>query len=77
MQVKTAYVMQDSSPGRGPGWQRHGGPSHALELVDTLFGVAGADLSEGLVLVSSRSHVLRVEDVVHRFLALISSVCQL
>lgn len=74
VQVKTAYVMQDSSPGRGCG---HAGPSHALKLIDTLFGVAGPDLSEGLVLVSPRSHVLRVEEVIHRFLALVPSVGQL
>lgn len=53
------------------------GPSHAFKLIDTLFGVARPNLSEGLVLVSSCSHVLCVEDVIHRFLTLISSVCQL
>lgn len=66
--------MQDSSPGRGPGYA---GRSHAFKLIDTLFGVARPDLSEGLVLVSPRSHVLRVEDVVHRFLALVPRVGQL
>lgn len=51
--------------------------SHALKLVDALFGVAGADLSEGLVLVPSGFHVLGVDDVVDRLLALVASVGQL
>lgn len=56
-------------------WRVHA--SHAFELVDALFGVPGPDLSEGLVLVSSRSHVLGVNDVVHCLLALVSSIGQL
>lgn len=52
-------------------------PSHALELVDALFGVAGADLSQGLVLVSPGLHVLGVDDVVDRLLVLVAGVGQL
>lgn len=51
--------------------------SHALELVDALFGVARANLSERLVLVSSGFHVLGVDNVVDRLLALVPGVGQL
>lgn len=66
---------------------RRGGPaglshritqeSHAFELVDALFGVSRPDLSEGLILVSSGFHVLRVDHVVDRFLGLVPSIGQL
>lgn len=79
---ETAKERQACSPGggaqrRGLGVRARARASHALKLVDALFGVARADLSEGLVLVPSSFHVLSVDDVVDRFLALIPSVGQL
>lgn len=45
--------------------------SHGLKLVDTLFGVALADLAQGLVFVAACLHVLGVDQVVGRLLALV------
>lgn len=51
--------------------------SHGLKLVDTLLGVALADLAQGFVLVSACPNVLGVEHVVLRFLAVIPGFGQL
>lgn len=65
----------------GPSWvgfrQRWLQRSHALELINALFGVSWPDLSKGLVLVPSCLHVLCMEDVIYRLLALVTSIGQL
>lgn len=77
---ETVYMRQDCSPGRRPicaGFALAIEWSHAFKLINALFGVSWPDLSKGLVLVSSCSHVLRVDHVVHRFLGLVPSIGQL
>lgn len=53
------------------------GRLHALELIDTLFGVSRTDLPQRFVFVTPGSHVLCMDDVVLRFLRLVTSVSQL
>lgn len=48
-----------------------------FKLIYSLLGVAHADLTQGLVLVSSSTHVLHVQNVVLRLLGVIPCVCQL
>lgn len=71
-------AVQAAGPGLGRGfWSCRLSASHAFELVDALFGIAWPDLSEGLVLVASRFHVLCVDHIVHRLLGLVAGVGQL
>lgn len=46
-------------------------PLHGLKLINALFGVALADLAEGLVFVAARLHVLGVDQVIGGLLALV------
>lgn len=48
-----------------------------FKLIYSLLGVAHADLTQGLVLVSSSTHVLHVQNVVLCLLGVIPCVCQL
>lgn len=52
-------------------------PLHGLKLINALFGVALPDLAQGLVFVSSQSHVLGMDHVIGSLLGLISGIGQL
>ena len=54
-----------------------GRPLHGLKLINALFGVALPDLAQGLVFVSSQSHVLSMDHVIGSLLGLISGIGQL
>lgn len=54
-----------------------GRPLHGLKLINALFGVALPDLTQGLVFVSSQSHVLSMDHVIGSLLGLISGIGQL
>lgn len=53
------------------------GPLHGLKLINALFGIALPDLAQGLVFVSSQSHVLSMYHVIGSLLGLISGIGQL
>lgn len=50
---------------------------HALELVNALFGVSGADLPQSFVLVPPCPHVFCMDEVVLGLLRVVPSVSQL
>lgn len=52
-------------------------PLHGLKFINALFGIALPDLAQGLVLVSSQSHVLSMDHVIGSLLGLISGIGQL
>lgn len=51
-------------------------PLHGLKLINALFGIALPDLAQGLVFVSSQSHVLSMDHVIGSLLGLISGIGQ-
>lgn len=54
-----------------------GGPLHGLKLINALFGIALPDLAQGLVFVSSQSHVFSMDHVIGSLLGLIAGIGQL
>lgn len=52
-------------------------PLHGLKFINALFGIALPDLAQGLVFVSSQSHVLSMDHVIGSLLGLISGIGQL
>lgn len=52
-------------------------PLHGLKFINALFGIALPDLAQGLVFVSSESHVLSMDHVIGSLLGLIAGIGQL
>lgn len=52
-------------------------PLHGLKFINALFGIALPDLAQGLVFVSSQSHVLSMDHVIGSLLGLIAGIGQL
>ena len=52
-------------------------PLHRLKLINALFSIALPDLAQGLVFVSTQSHVLSMNHVISSLLGLITGIGQL
>lgn len=52
-------------------------PLHGLKLINALLGIALPDLTEGLVFVSTQSHVFSMDHVISSLLGFIAGIGQL